>query len=103
MVRMREESASTGRITRLRDEDIEIVEPSTTKLPGKRTKACGSKRKQPAKKEQTTQPEERQTIVPSVEQTTEQSAKEQQTAKPSTRRSLRKRTYAAPASPKGES
>ena len=66
MVRVRGGSSGAGRITRLSDEDIEIVEPSTTKSPRKGTKARGGKRTQSARKKRTAQTEELQTTEPSV-------------------------------------
>nr|XP_027083685.1 uncharacterized protein LOC113705986 [Coffea arabica] len=88
---------SAGRTTRLRDEDIEIVEPSITKSPKKGTKASGGKKTRPAKKKWTAEIEKLQTTEPSVEQTeeqqtAEQNAEEQQIVEPSTRRSTRSRT-----------
>ena len=52
MVRMRGESVSTGRTTRfrLRDEDTEIIEPSTTKSPKRVTKKRSGKEKGSAQK-----------------------------------------------------
>ena len=88
MVRVRGGSSGAGRITRLSDEDIEIVEPSITKSPRKGTKARGGKRTQPARMKRTNQTEVQPTEVPNV------SDEEQQTAEPSTRKSLRTRTDA---------
>ena len=66
MVRVRGGSASARRTTRLRDEDIEIVETSTTKSPRKGTKARGGKRTQPARMKRTNQAETQPTEVPNV-------------------------------------
>ena len=90
MVRVRGGSAGAGCITRLRDEDIEIVKPSTTKSPRKGTKARGGKRTQPARVKRTNQTEAPPTEVPNI------SDEEQHTVEPSiepfTRKSPRTRT-----------
>ncbi|XP_071916817.1 uncharacterized protein [Coffea arabica] len=100
MVRTRGGSAGTGRTIRLRDEHVEIVEPSTMKSPRKGIETRGGKRKSSArKKRQTAEPsveqiEEQQTAEQTVEeqQTAEQTVEEQQTAELSTRKSPRTRS-----------
>ena len=88
MVKVRGGSAGVGRTFRLRDEEIEIVEPST-RASKKRIRTRGRKVKQPAKKKQ-----DAPTVDPSPEQMEEhqteaQNAEDQQTLQPSTRKSPR--------------
>ena len=75
MVRVRGGSAGAGRTTQLRDEDIEIVEPFTTKSPRQGAETRGGKRKQSTRKKRNTQTEEQQTVEPSVEPYIESSTK----------------------------
>ena len=75
MVRVRGGSAGAGCTTWLRDENIEIVEHSTTKSLRKGTETRGGKRKQSAKKKQTAQTEEQQTVEPSAEPSVESSTR----------------------------
>ena len=92
MVKFRGGSAGVGRTFRLRDEEVEIVEPST-RASKKRTGTRGGKMKQPAKKKQNAP-----TVNPSPEQmeehqTEEQNAEDRQTPQPSTRKSVRIRKF----------
>ena len=75
MVRIRGGSVSAGRTTRfrLRDEDIEIVEPSTTKSPKRGTKKHGGKGKGLAQKKRSEeQTEEQSTALPPVSDSEEE-------------------------------
>ena len=71
MVKFRGGSAGVGRTFRLRDEEVEIVEPST-RASKKRTGTRGGKVKQPAKKKQ-----DAPTVDPSPEQMDEHQTEEQ--------------------------
>ena len=93
MVRVRGGSASAGRTFRLRDEDVEIVEPST-RVSKKRTGTRGGKAKQPAKKIQDAPTADPSPVQVEAHQTEEQIAEEQQTPEPSTRKSPRTRSGA---------